>query len=129
MAETMVVGVDGTADSLVALAAAADLAAAAKVSLVVVHVRHEPAMAAESVGWAAEGAMIQTLDEVQNMSRERAEDVLSGRSIRWRFEVATGDPATELIAAARRHEAETIVVGGRVHGLIRGVDAGSVAHA
>ena len=38
-------------------------------------------MAAESVGWAAEGAMIQTLDEVQNMSRERAGQTLQTTAV------------------------------------------------
>jgi nucleotide-binding universal stress UspA family protein len=61
------------------------------------------------------------------MSRERAADVLAGRKVRWRFEVAFGDPATELIGAARRQRANTIVVGGRTHGVVGGLVMGSVA--
>jgi nucleotide-binding universal stress UspA family protein len=39
----------------------------------------------------------------------------------------TANPTMELDAAARRHKATTIVVGGRTHGLIGGVVVGSVA--
>jgi nucleotide-binding universal stress UspA family protein len=38
-----------------------------------------------------------------------------------------GDPATELVAAARAHHAKTIVVGGRNHGVVGGLVVGSVA--
>jgi nucleotide-binding universal stress UspA family protein len=127
MAETMVVGVNGTDDSLAALRAAAELAEESGASLEVVHVRHESVLAAESVGALAEAAMSNALDQVETMSRERASDVLSGRKVHWRFEVSFGDPATELIAAARASQATTIVVGGRSHGLIGGLVAGSVA--
>jgi len=128
MAETVVVGVDGTADSLEALRAVADLAEESGASLVVVYVRHESPMVAESVGWGgAEALTVETLDEVQNMSQDRAAAALFGRKVDWRFEVASGDPAMELIAAARRHHASTITVGGRSHGLIGGLVLGSVA--
>ena len=40
---------------------------------------------------------------------------------------ALGDPATELIAAAREHQAGAIVVGGRSHGVVGGLVVGSVA--
>jgi nucleotide-binding universal stress UspA family protein len=47
--------------------------------------------------------------------------------VRWRFDVALGDPATELIAAAHDHGATAIVVGGRSHGVVGGLVLGSVA--
>jgi nucleotide-binding universal stress UspA family protein len=123
----MVVGVDGTADSLTALNSAAGLAEESGASLLVVHVRHESSMVAESLGAGAGAAMSDALDEVEEMSREGAADVLSGRKVRWTFEVAFGDPATELIAVARDRQAPTIVVGGRSHGVIGGLVVGSVA--
>jgi len=128
MAKPMVVGVDGTADSLAALSMAAELAAESSGGLVVVHVRHESGVvAANAALTGAELALNDALAEVERMSRERAADVLAGRRVQWRFEVASGDPATELIAAARHHRATTIVVGGRTHGVVGGLVMGSVA--
>jgi nucleotide-binding universal stress UspA family protein len=127
MAETIVVGVDGTADSLAALSAAAELAEESGASLTVVHVRHEGGMSAASIEASAGAALSDALDDVERMSRERASDVLAGRKVDWRFDVAVGDPATALIAAARDHEARAIVVGGRSHGLVGGLVVGSVA--
>jgi nucleotide-binding universal stress UspA family protein len=128
MAETVVVGVDGTADSLEALRAAGDLAEESGASLVVMYVRHESPLVAESLGrGGAEAAMVEALDEEQRVTRDRAAAALSGREVDWGFEVASGDPATELIAAAHRHRASAITVGGRSHGLIGGLVLGSVA--
>ena len=128
VAKPMVVGVDGTADSLAALSTAAERAAESGAELVVVHVRHESGVVAANVAFTgAEPALNEVLDEIERMSRERAADVLAGRPVQWRFEVASGDPATELIAAARHHRATTIVVGGRTHGIVGGLVMGSVA--
>jgi nucleotide-binding universal stress UspA family protein len=128
MSRPMVVGVDGTADSLAALSAAADLASEAGSRLIVVHVRHENGVVVANCALAGVGAAVnEALDEVEEMSGERAADVLAGRRAAWRLEVSSGDPATELIAAARRHEASTIVVGGRTHGVVGGLVTGSVA--
>jgi nucleotide-binding universal stress UspA family protein len=128
MAETVVVGVDGTADSLEALRAVADMAEESGASLVVVYVRHESPLVAESLGrGGAEALTLEALDEEQKSSQDRAAAALAGRELDWRFEVASGDPATELIATARRHRASTITVGGRSHGLIGGLVLGSVA--
>jgi nucleotide-binding universal stress UspA family protein len=128
MASTIVVGVDGTDDSLAALAAAAELGEEAGAALVVVHVRHESWMASAAVMEpAARPAMKDALDAEEDTARERAAAVLAGRSVRWRFDVALGDPATELIAAAHDHGATAIVVGGRSHGVVGGLVLGSVA--
>ncbi len=127
MADTFVVGVDGTADSLAALAAAATLAEASGADLDVVHVRHEPALAAVGGEAGAFAAESDALDEIERMSRERASDVLAGRPLQWQFDVAVGDPATELVATARAQKARTIIVGGRNHGVVGGLVVGSVA--
>jgi nucleotide-binding universal stress UspA family protein len=127
MNETVVVGVDGTADSLAALSTAAELARESGDSLVVVHVRHDSAMAAASIEVGAEAAISDALDEVEQASRDRAADVLSVRQVAWRFEISGGDPATALIASARVHHSRAIVVGGRSHGLVGGLIVGSVA--
>jgi nucleotide-binding universal stress UspA family protein len=128
MANTIVVGVDGTDDSLAALSAAAELGEESGAALVVVHVRHDSWMASAAViEPGAQVAMNDTLDAVQNLTRERASAVLAGRKVLWRFDIARGDPVTELIAAARQHQATAIVVGGRSHGVIGGLVVGSVA--
>jgi nucleotide-binding universal stress UspA family protein len=128
MAEVLVVGVDGTVDSLAALRSAADMATESGAELVVVHVHHESAISVSGAGVGSEeAAMREALDEVEKLSRERASDVLSGREVNWRFEVTAGDPASELIAAACNHHASTIVVGGRSHGIVGGLLVGSVA--
>jgi len=128
MTKLMVVGVDGSADSLTALKMAGELAEESGTGLVVVHVRHESGVVAANGALAGAGVAInEALDEVEAMSRGRAVDVLAGCRVPWRFEVAFGDPASELIAAAGHHRAITIVVGGRTHGVVGGLVAGSVA--
>src|ERR1700722_7361221 len=121
MANTFVVGVDGTADSLAALAAAATMAEESGADLDVVHVRHEAALTAVGGEAGAVVAVNEALDEIERMSRERASDVLATRKVPWRFDVSGGDPATQLIAAARARQARTIVVGGRSHGVVGGL--------
>ncbi len=128
MANTIVVGVDATDDSLAALAAAAELAEESGAALVVVHVRSESWMASAAVmEAAAQPAIADTLDAVETTTRERTAAILAERNLVWRFAVARGDPAAELIAAARDNRATAIVVGGRSHGLISGLALGSVA--
>jgi nucleotide-binding universal stress UspA family protein len=128
MANTIVVGVDGTDDSLAALAAAAELGEESGAALVVVHVRHESwVVSAAVMEPGAQPAMKDTLDALEKATRERAAAVLARRNVRWRFDVALGDPSTELIAAAHDHDANAIVVGGRSHGVVGGLVLGSVA--
>jgi nucleotide-binding universal stress UspA family protein len=131
MANVLVVGVDGSADSLGALAAAAELGEESGSELVVVHVRHENWAVAvgdgQIGGGAAEFAATDSLDAIEATTRERSHDVIAARRVHWRFEVASGDPATGLIAAARRYAARAIVVGGRTHGVVGGLIVGSVA--
>src|ERR1700716_2767368 len=103
MTETVVVGGDGRADSLAALSSAAELAQESGASLVVLHVRHDSGIAAGSLEAGAEVAMSEALDQAEKSSRERVSDVLSGRPVQWTFDVGFGDPASELIAAARDH--------------------------
>jgi len=129
MASAIVVGVDGTADSLAALSWAATMAEDSGAALVVVHVRHLSGVASAVGGVEAEAevAMTEALDEVEQTSRQRVADVLAGRKVQWSFDVVLGDPATELVSVARQHQAATVVVGGRTHGVVGGLVVGSVA--
>src|SRR5260370_9605345 len=113
MAKPMVVGVDGTAASLCALSAAAELAEESGAGLVVVHVRHESGVVAANSALAGAGVAInEALDEVEQMSRERVADVLARRRVKWRFAAAPGDPAPEVIEAAPHAQPTTIGVAG-----------------
>ncbi|MCU1458172.1 MAG: UspA domain protein [Actinomycetia bacterium] len=127
MADPIVVGVDTTADSLRALSTAADLAEEHTTLLIAMHVRHEPTLASVATVAGEAVAIEPTLDELEVMTRTHVADVMAGRQVNWRFDVAFGDPGTELIKAAAEHRAGAIVVGGRNHGVVGGLVLGSVA--
>jgi nucleotide-binding universal stress UspA family protein len=130
MKRSLVVGVDGTGESTNALARAAELAQAAGLRLVVVHVRHIPVLAEMSA--MTIGPATQDLDVIEAASRRASDDVLQGTGVDWEFVVRSGDPAHELMAAAADdRSAAAIVVGGRPHraalsGLVGSVDAALV---
>jgi nucleotide-binding universal stress UspA family protein len=129
MKRSLVVGVDETGESQNALARAAELARAAGLSLVVVHVRHIPVFAEMSP--MTIGPATQDLDPIEDATRRAAEKVLQGTSADWEFVVRSGDPAHELMAVADERSAVAIVVGGRPHraavsGLVGSVDAALV---
>jgi nucleotide-binding universal stress UspA family protein len=129
MAHTIVVGIDGSANSFAALAAAATLAEQTDSRLSVVFV-HDPG-AAHALAPAYEGTAEQilelTLTELEAASRERTFDVLADRPLDWTFDVTAGAAAHELIGTAVRTGASLIVVGGRGHSLLGGLILGSVA--
>jgi nucleotide-binding universal stress UspA family protein len=129
MKRSLVVGVDGTGESKNALARAAELAQAAGLRLVVVHVRHIPVLAEMSA--MTIGPATQDLDVIEAASRRATDDVLQGSGADWEFVVRSGDPAHELMAAAGDRSAAALVVGGRPHraalsGLVGSVDAALV---
>ena len=134
MASVLVAGVDGTADSLAALAAAAELAEeSGSEASVVVHVRHENwavAVGGRQIGGvAAEFAATGSLDATEATSRQRSQDVLAAGRVHWRFEVASGDPATAFDPAARRYARERSSSGRRTHGVVGGLVVGRLPKA
>jgi nucleotide-binding universal stress UspA family protein len=126
---SMVVGVDGTADSLAALAWAAAAATDSERKIVVVFVRHVASVVTAASGMEADAEVVaeRTLDEIERSTRARVGEMLAGTAVAWSFDVRSGDPASELIAAAEASQADTIVAGGRNHGVIGGLVLGSVA--
>jgi len=129
MTRSLVVGVDDTGDSKNALARAADLARADDLRIVVVHVRHIPAMA-EISPWTI-GPARQDLGVIEAAARRASEEVLQGTGVDWEFVIRSGDPAHELMAMADDRSAVAIVVGGKPHraalsGLAGSVDAALV---
>jgi nucleotide-binding universal stress UspA family protein len=127
MSKSIVVGVDETANSLAALGWAANMAEESGARLVAVHVRHVAGVVSALGAGAGTADMYQALTELERISRENVAYALAGRSVQWQFDVRSGDPATELIAAASAVDATTIVVGGRQHGIVGGLVVGSVA--
>jgi nucleotide-binding universal stress UspA family protein len=123
--ETIVVGIDSTPESLEALVHAAGVADDGERGLVVVFVRQETHPRAFSAS-SGLGIASDALDFVQSKVRERAAAALVQHRAHWCFEVRTGEPSSELIAAAQQHRAMTIVVGGRPHGVVGGLVRGSV---
>jgi nucleotide-binding universal stress UspA family protein len=127
MGDPIVVGVDGTGDSLVALGVAADRAEENAAPIVAVHVRHQTSLSSMSDVAAEAVVLNEALDEVEATTRERVSDALAGRHVDWRLEVRAGEPAAELIRVAGEVGAHSIVVGGRSHGVVGGLVLGSVA--
>ena len=113
MTRSLIVGMDDTDDSRNALARAAELARAAGLRLVVVHVRHIP-VCAEMSAMTIEPAR-QNLDLIEAEARQAAEGVLQGTGVDWEFVVRSGDPAHALMVMADDRSATAIVVGGRPH--------------
>ena len=129
MKRSLVVGVDGAGESTNALARAAELAQAAGLRLVVVHVRHVPVLAEMSPMTIAPATA--DLDLIEDATRQASEKVLQESGVDWEFVVQSGDPAHELMAVADDRSAVAIVVGGRPHlaavsGLVGSVDAALV---
>jgi nucleotide-binding universal stress UspA family protein len=113
-------GVDGTEESLAALAWAAREAVRRDLALRVVHAwRFQPDAAAEVADREAQA------EWVRAAVREAVTDV-SGRhpGLRVTSDVLEGDPADTLVAAAA--EAELLVLGSRGHGAVVGFLLGSV---
>ena len=113
MKRSLVVGVDDTDDSRNALARAVELARAASLRLVVVHVRHIPVFAEMSS--MTIGPARQNLDLIEAGARRASEEVLQGTGVDWEFVVRSGDPAHALMVMADDRSAAAIVVGGRPH--------------
>lgn len=124
-AEQIVVGVDSSPESLFALDTAADIGAPAEAELVVVFVLHHgpelafSAAATAECEWAFDSAAVDIEATVVA--------ALSTYPGTWRVEHRYGDPATELIDAARQCGARLIVVGHRGRGRLADALLGSVA--
>jgi nucleotide-binding universal stress UspA family protein len=126
---TILVGVDGSDSSFLALSNAADLAEQTGSQLSVVFV-HDPGTAsalAAAYNGSAELYIEQGIEELEATSRERTFDLLADRPLEWTFDVVAGEAVHELIEIAKTRTASLIVVGGRGHSLFGGLVLGSVA--
>jgi nucleotide-binding universal stress UspA family protein len=132
--ERILVAIDGSAPSLKAVDFAADLASKynAELTLLTVLPRHplkiDPAVAEYARIEHIEDPQTDLalapaeslLDEARAVARERGATPVSAEPI-------FGDPAQEIISAARDQRADLIAVGSRGHGRLAGLLIGSVA--
>jgi nucleotide-binding universal stress UspA family protein len=122
---TVLVGVDGSDESISALELGASIAAATERDLVVVFVRHLPAFIEASPAY---GQATTALDDLAEHVGGQVKGTLSGLDApAWRYEIRDGDPATALIEAADELGATLIVVGHRGHNQAVSLLLGSVA--
>ena len=133
--ERILVGVDGSSASLKAVDFAADLANKYDVELILLTVVPHFSPGVDPA--LAEYARVEHIQEpAPELALAAAKTVLDGArraaqakgASRIAVEPSFGDPAQEIIAAARDRQADLIVVGSRGHGRLAGLLLGSVAH-
>jgi nucleotide-binding universal stress UspA family protein len=110
----IVVGVDGSTSSLRAAAYAAGLARRQRCRLIAVFVRSLPANALlpmADTGGNAVATVVQAHDEVEQELRAAIAERSVGLGLDVRLVVRTGEPYTELLAAAHEFQADAVVVG------------------
>jgi nucleotide-binding universal stress UspA family protein len=135
----VIVGLDSSRPSLVAAAAAAEVAAVLDAELLALYVedldllRLAEAPLAMVVDWlSAHGRPLATSELEHEMraqatrARAEIERLVAGKALRWSFRVARGPVAKELLTAA---EASDLVVVGRVGAGGRSEPLGHVARA
>jgi nucleotide-binding universal stress UspA family protein len=123
MSKTVVLGLDGSADSVRAIPYATELAGDGG-RIIVVHVREI------LLGRAGGQPVAVNEDEIEAEVRRQAEDIgAAGPSTEVKVATSTaGNPAHVLADIARDHDADLIVVGTRGHSQIAGLILGSVTN-
>lgn len=132
--ERIIAAVDGSASSLKAVAAAADLAGKYGAELVLLTVTPElsASLTAELETYIRQEQIDVPIGELATVD---AENILAGArrhaqangADRITPRSSRGDPAEEIIARAKDQGADLIVVGSRGHGRLAGLLLGSVA--
>lgn len=121
----LVVGVDGSPQSLYALDLAASIGAPFRATLTIVHVRSQPPTLAFSPAAAVEYERAEA--EIEDAVSAHAQEHLAGYPGAWSVTSRRGNVSQELLEAADEADADLIVVGHRGHGPIRDAILGSVA--
>jgi nucleotide-binding universal stress UspA family protein len=122
---TFLVGLDGSGESMGALATAVRLGGPIEADLVLVFVRHTPSTIAGSP--EALSAHDLALDAIADGMHTEAAAQLKEYPGSWELVQRSGDPTAGLIEAARIHGADLIVVGHRGHSELVDLMLGSVA--
>jgi nucleotide-binding universal stress UspA family protein len=132
--ERILVGVDGSAPSLKAVDLAADLASKYNAELILLKAVEdrpreldaavEEYARSEHIPAAEAEVVLKMANDILDNARKAA---LAKGAAQISVEPSFGDPAAQIIAAARDREADLIVVGSRGHGRVAGLLLGSVA--
>ena len=125
----VVVAIDDSAESLGAIDAIIPSVKAADGHLTVVFVRHRPIMF-DSVGVDSANAwelVEESIEEREHDAERDATSRLASSGIPATFVVREGDPAREILAVAKDHDATAVALGSTVHGPIGSILVASVA--
>jgi len=129
---SVIVGVDGSAPSVRALAFAADLAEQLReAELVVVYGRYIAALFLPDR--VAEDEFADVLDATEQLVHEAIADAVTERALVWRVEVADEEPSALLERIAKAGGGDSIIVVGRrgwstVHELLMGSVSNRLVH-
>jgi nucleotide-binding universal stress UspA family protein len=136
MGETIVCGVDGSAESLHALRVAAELARRLEGRLLVTHVAHRVSATVAFAGMGAAGGLARAPVMVtQPEAEQQAVEALLSRCVfdaglpRAEQRALVGDPAERLADLADDEGATLIVVGSRGRGALKAAFLGSVSNS
>jgi len=126
--ETILCGLDGSAQSIRAAQVAATLARLMGAELIFVTVVHPPEGWWGIVGAPPVGEVVEdTLEKAQREVLDRSLQVVDLDDVRYQTVKDTGDPTGQLLVAAERFDADLFVLGRRGAGLLQRVAVGSVA--
>lgn len=125
--KTIVVGYDESEPAKRALERAADLAVAFDAKVIVTSVAQPLAAASAGRGLGP----LEPIDppELHRAELEHARTYLAGRGLEAEYDVALGNPATEILELAEARGADLIVVGTREAGLLERLIQPSVSGA
>lgn len=118
--ETVVVAIDDSEASLGAIDAIGPSVKAAGGKMAVVFVRHRPIMF-DSVGVDSSNAWELVEESIEAREHDAERDAtahVSKFGVPATFVVRDGDPAREILAVAKEHDASAVALGSTVHGTI-----------
>jgi nucleotide-binding universal stress UspA family protein len=121
------VAADGSPASVLGLEQAVDLAARLGAKVVVVHVRHVPAMAMAGPYTGGGATMLESLDELESEVRQQAVRILGGSGVTWEFVVRSGSAGEEIVKVISESGADIVVVGSNRHSSLHNLVLGSTA--
>ena len=110
MATQIVIGIDGSENSLRALATGADVAERTGSHLSAVFVR-DPSLAGDAGPEQPADGLATGEAAAERGARERTSDALRDRHVAWTFDAAAGDVTHELENVAQSRHAPLIIVG------------------
>lgn len=126
--ENVVVAIDDSETSLGAIDAIAPSVKAAGGKMAVVFVRHLPVMF-DSVGVESADAWDLVEESLKTREHDAEQDAtahVSKFGIPATFVVREGDPAREILAVAKDHDASAVALGSTIHGAIGSILVSSV---